>query len=57
MICYIFFRIQGYIDNWWDKSRLKDPDCGVHAYELMKENIPSTLTCTQIRQKWGVPSL
>ncbi len=23
----------------WDKSRLKDPDCGVHAYELMKENI------------------
>ncbi len=34
-----FFRIQSYIDNGWDKSRLKDPDCGVHTYELMKENI------------------
>ena len=38
MICYNFFRIQSYIDNWWDKSRQKDQDCGVHNYELMKEN-------------------
>ena len=34
-----FPRVRVYIDNGWDKSRLKDPDNGIHHTLLLKENL------------------
>ena len=38
-ITMFFPRIRVYIDNGWDKSRLKDPDNGIHHTLLLKENL------------------
>ena len=36
---YFSYRVKVYIANGWDKSRLKDPDQGVHHNNLLKQNL------------------
>ena len=35
--------MQIYIDNGWDRSRLKDPDGGIHVNKVVEENLPEDL--------------
>ena len=38
-LTYFSYRVKVYIANGWDKSRLKDPDQGVHDNNLLKQNL------------------
>ena len=38
-ITMFFPRVRVYIDKGWDKSRLKDPDNGIHQTLLLKEHL------------------
>ena len=39
MITFFYFRVQLYIDNGWNKTRLKDPDGGIHVKTALERRM------------------
>eukprot|EP00112_Aurelia_sp_Birch-Aquarium-sp1_P002214 Seg1237.4 transcript_id=Seg1237.4/GoldUCD/mRNA.D3Y31 product="hypothetical protein" protein_id=Seg1237.4/GoldUCD/D3Y31 len=37
------YAVQIFIDNGWDRSRLKDPDGGIHINRIVEENLPEDI--------------